>query len=404
MSMPGMYWLATSERERQRALDLARALQQKESRDELGLGAVRDALADLLFPGTSTLHTRARYHFFVPWAYCEAAPRTGSGTTMAGRVRAAEARLIAALRQNGETSGLIGREAGAAVKRMPSTLYWQGLHVWGVRRAGGPQRAVERLLSGKRQIVRDDDGDALDGSGMAVWHPNLPGASDGYPADATFALNYEEADFLSERLRLEPGTYASALPELTRIAADHRTVEQIWEHPARGLLARHTQHAIEQGRRFSLLMNGASWLYNIVLAEQRGSADLATRHRDRFAAWADDAQAAGDDLVVWDLEELWTLTGTRVPFAARTFVRGWRELLRDYGPHALADRPEVRRWVIAREQAMKGRNARSINQKALEQWGGESATRPLDYRWSTARVLIADIRDGLEGGADAQDR
>ena len=46
---------------------------------------------------------------------------------------------------------------------------------------------------------------------------------------------------------------------------------------------------------------------------------------------------------------------------------------------------------------MKGRNARSINHKALEQWGGDSGTAPLDYRWSTARALIADIRDGLEG-------
>ena len=40
--------------------------QEKESRDELGLGSVRDSFADQLFPGTSTIQTRLRYTLFVP--------------------------------------------------------------------------------------------------------------------------------------------------------------------------------------------------------------------------------------------------------------------------------------------------------------------------------------------------
>jgi hypothetical protein len=403
VTLTGLYWLATSERERQRALELARALQQKESRDELGVGSVRDALADLLFPGTSTLHTRARYHLFIPWAYREAVHRAGAGSPLAARIRAAEAQLIAALKQKGETRGLIGRDAGAAVKRMPSTLYWQGLHVWGVRRVGGPQRAVERMLAGRqRHALHDDDGEVVDGTGPAVWHPNLPPPPDSHPHDATFTLTYEEADFLAERLRVEPGTGTSALPQLAAIATDHAAVRFIWEHPDRGRLLPGTQHAIEQGRRFSLLMHGASLLYNVELAQRRGSGGLADDHRERFADWADAAAAAGDALAAWELEELWALTGSRVPVAARAFVGRWQGLLREHDPHALVDNPQARTLVITREQAMKGRNARSINHKALEQWGGDSGTAALDYRWSTARVLIDDIREGL-GNADAQD-
>src|SRR3954451_18130092 len=98
----GLYWLATSERERQNAMELARALQQKESRDELGIGSVRDALADLLFPGTSSLHTRARYHLFIPWAYRQAVAQGGRGS-LASRVRTEEAQLITALKDSGDT-------------------------------------------------------------------------------------------------------------------------------------------------------------------------------------------------------------------------------------------------------------------------------------------------------------
>ena len=41
----------------------------RRSRDELGLGAVRDSIADHLFPGTSTIQTRLRYMLFIPWLF-----------------------------------------------------------------------------------------------------------------------------------------------------------------------------------------------------------------------------------------------------------------------------------------------------------------------------------------------
>lgn len=50
-------------------LDVINLFRQKDTRDELGLGVVRDVFADILFPGTSTTQTRARYFLFVPWIY-----------------------------------------------------------------------------------------------------------------------------------------------------------------------------------------------------------------------------------------------------------------------------------------------------------------------------------------------
>jgi len=46
------------------------------SRDELGPGGVRDALSDLMVPGTSTIQTRLRQMLFVPWL-CRMAGRAG---------------------------------------------------------------------------------------------------------------------------------------------------------------------------------------------------------------------------------------------------------------------------------------------------------------------------------------
>ena len=57
-------WLDYSEADQRRAREIVAMFSQRESRDELGLGRIRDALSDTLFPGTSVLLTRARYLLF----------------------------------------------------------------------------------------------------------------------------------------------------------------------------------------------------------------------------------------------------------------------------------------------------------------------------------------------------
>ncbi|GAF88754.1 unnamed protein product, partial [marine sediment metagenome] len=42
---------------------------QRDTRDEMGLAQIRDIFAEIFFPGTTTIQTRARYFLFVPWLY-----------------------------------------------------------------------------------------------------------------------------------------------------------------------------------------------------------------------------------------------------------------------------------------------------------------------------------------------
>src|SRR3954466_7773135 len=60
-------WLDFSAEEQRRTREMLRLFEEKESRDELGIGQVRDAFSDLLFPGTSVLLTRSLYFLIVPW-------------------------------------------------------------------------------------------------------------------------------------------------------------------------------------------------------------------------------------------------------------------------------------------------------------------------------------------------
>ena len=66
-------WLDASSEDQRRMREIVNLFSERESRDELGIGQVRDALSDSLWPGTSTLFTRARYFLFIPWCFRAAA-------------------------------------------------------------------------------------------------------------------------------------------------------------------------------------------------------------------------------------------------------------------------------------------------------------------------------------------
>lgn len=406
---PGVFWIAFSERERQRALDVARALQQRESRDELGVGSVRDALADLLFPGTSTIQTRARYFLFVPWTF-KASAAAPSPADVHRQVERSERRLIHALVANcprGEP-GIIGRQAGDDLQRLPSSVYWQGLGVWGIRQLDGSQAVIERALWRARKGGLKDENNELVADPLNVWNPQLPPIPNGYPDTADVELTFDEADFLLQSLATKADTTGSMLALL----ADHHGggaaiagSGQAWLYPRLGELPTDIRHAVEQGRRFSLLMRGAARIYNVILAELDSRGETEAAHRGAFDRWTAAASSGASGLADWDLRELWSIRlrsrvpvtlGARVPGPTSRFVADWLRFVQRGPIDRLVDDSAARQLVIGREQRLKRGNARTVNKLALKQWSGDSGTSPLDFRWGVTRTLLTDIHRGLE--------
>src|SRR5207253_5291425 len=96
-----------SEEQRRQILDVLDLFREKGTVDELGLGTIRDAFANMLFPGTSTIQTRARYFLFVPWIYLRLERRRIPSAEIAPRARRAEIDLIERLLASGESDGVI---------------------------------------------------------------------------------------------------------------------------------------------------------------------------------------------------------------------------------------------------------------------------------------------------------
>ena len=154
-------WLDSSESEGRAVMELVSALNEPGTLDELGIGSIRDTIADALFPGTSTIQTRARYFLFIPWILqmVEAMPNARAEQL----ARQLQLQLCDALAEtHGAGAGVIGREARAALKRWPSSIYWVGLERWGIRREPGATPSYRDSLRGPSALLQ------------ATWAPEEP--------------------------------------------------------------------------------------------------------------------------------------------------------------------------------------------------------------------------------------
>ena len=399
-------WLDYSDSDRRKMLDVIDQFGEQDTRDELGIGTIRDALSDILFPGTTTIQTRARYFLFVPWIYLNLERRKIASAAIARLARRDEMLLVDALAASPDAEGTIGIQARGGLKRLASSVYWQGMAVWGIREFPGSQdqyhRALDRFYMLGQHIQRTDDGEPVAGRLARNWHAGLPDLPDRFPKEASFAVPRHEARYLRDRIAQRcPG---SLLAFLIDAQTDLTIVDFPWEHTQLADFLPENREQLDHARNLSETVHGALLLYNLMLAEVSQRNGLASEYEHRLRVWADAMVRRIDALSAWDRSGFWriaTSTGARVTPRTRGFVEEWLEIaITD--PGGVAGNRRARSLIHDRERALKRQLARLDNRRALEMWSGAAGTGQLNYRWPTVRTIIADIVKGLwEGAPDA---
>ncbi|WP_437899246.1 DUF6361 family protein [Sorangium sp. So ce124] len=182
-------------------------LRDKSVLDEMGVGAIHTGYADLFFPGTSVLHTRARYLLFVPWIYLGLA---GNPRARAERVRELKEKteqwLTGRLRTHTEENdeGIIGgRVYPAPPAQPPDFVYWSALREYRLYE-GIPRAQLLARWDRARVIQRKDvhtREDRVDQQPLGLFDvPPLPAWWMQEDADVSFQLAPHEAEFLRDRL------------------------------------------------------------------------------------------------------------------------------------------------------------------------------------------------------------
>ncbi|MCB1273307.1 MAG: hypothetical protein KDB25_02785 [Leucobacter sp.] len=396
-------WLDASSEEQRKMRDIIQLFTERESRDELGIGQLRSAISDGLFPGTTVLLTRARYMLFVPWIYQLASTRADPEAE-ADRL---ERKLIAAMDQSSEdTAGLLGAVAGSALKNLPSAIYWGMLRRYRVVL----EPAVTR--SDAVRMYRAGHDAPLDKETLRpqIWSTTMPGPPPGFPHEIPggFTMTPDEAAWLRDRILNEaPGTLLAHLA----VNPPSDTSDYAWLDEAALRVTGGARALLDHAQAFSAVLHGAQLLYNYLLAEssQRvarqptseatgADNDPVEEYRDRLDVWAAELETHLS-LATWDLEDLITraesIRESPLHGKMKSFIREWLSILREDGQEALFQNGRARRLITLREKCNKKSLARIDNPKRLQTWSGASGAGALNYRWGTVRTIMADIRNGL---------
>ena len=398
-------WIDHDPTARDRALRILSLFQEKESRDELGLGAIRDSFADALFPGTSTIQTRLRYMLFVPWVYTELERKRALPPAFAAKARQMEMFLVDPLLANSDHAGVFGRVAGKSLKRLPSSVYWNGLAAWGIRRISCSQDEYHRHIDEvyrRRDISRGrSEKDDFPEAETQTWHPRLPEPPSGFP-DAIDALSFdltpEEASFLLDRLLKSK---KESLLSYLALNCQPVDCDFPWRHPERDEFSPVHRELLNYAEFFSIIMHGAAFLYNLMLAEQAGRKELEDEHRANLDEWK--TRLLSCRHIELPLEELWELSAGR----GHTITRRTKDFVSAWYRRALATQGNVngdtdsRALISARERQLKGVRSRFTNHRARDQWKGYAGVGQMAYRWSNVRTLLEDLHAGLNGGGHA---
>lgn len=220
-------WIDFSKSDREKVSSILDMLGEKATLDELGIAPIRDGFADIFFPGTSTIQTRAKYFFLVPYEFRDIElSNLAESNNLMGLLRNSERDTGKMLYEQdpSEHSGVIGRRilrtsGNNWVKRTPAEIYWAGLRRYDIFRnnfslteylqyIAAQKRNKENILSlGNRNDNQEehDDADAGDVPYTRFW--NMP--------DTAYAGREEWRKTLSMKLSKEEGYFLKRQIHLT---------------------------------------------------------------------------------------------------------------------------------------------------------------------------------------------
>jgi Family of unknown function (DUF6361) len=398
-------WLDHDAADRDRMNRILALFRERDTRDELGVGVIRDLLADEFFPGTSTIQTRLRYMLFVPWVYQQLEAEECPSTELPAQARKLEVDLVKVLSESDDKAGVFGRRAGGDLQRLPSSVYWAGLGKWQIRRFNGSQdqyqNGIDAIYKSRKNRHRAEEmarhrGEGLDAVGglsSLTWHTKIPVPPAEFPEAVTIHLTQEEAQFIQDQIvTTQPHSLLARIIMLPLPSVDYP-----WQHPSLSHFTLEHRELLHHANLLSQAMYGAAILYNLMLADVKASPELVKARLDNAKHWLQSLDRRNLD--TWTLDWVGKLAFKHqqvVSLHTLDFCKQWVELVRSCGDSIMKDKA-ARDLVRRREMRLKGARSRFSNPRALDQWKGKAGLFRMDYRWPTVERFIRDLHEGLNG-------
>jgi hypothetical protein len=260
---------------------------------------------------------------------------------------------------------------------------------------------VDEVYKRRDASRRGNEKDDYPESETQTWHPRIPAPPEGFPDDLdqiSFELESDEASFLLDRLLKSQEDSLLAFLALNCQPVDCAFP---WQHPELQSFSLEHKGLIRYAEFFSTMMQGAAFVYNLMLAELSERQKLEDEHRENLEKWRGRLQNCS--CLDLPLQGLWDLTAGRghtITKRTEDFVSAWHQRVLATGGNVVDD-AESRMLIRTRERQLKGVRSRFTNPRARDQWKGYAGVGQMAYRWPNVKTLLLDLHAGLNGGGHA---
>ena len=402
-------WVDFSKEERDKALGFLQALQEQGAVDELGIGTIRDQIADALFPGTSTLITRAKYYLLVPCIIREATDGSHGWNVrevlkwIDDQERESAEKMIRRHAGDAGSQGIIGYQAlrnKRWVKRAPSELYWNGIRMFGICPDQGASLRdyIKKSLVysklhgaglGKAREEEENTGDDRSAGEVYGFKPLdlRPLNPRRWRSNLDIALSPAEARFLKDKIMSAEGSRGSVFAFVLRENHDLKEYAgfDAFAEAFRDRVGERNRRLLIFGQQFMRFVYAARVRYNVVF--QRG------RSQEAENAWTEKVLPELVQDMDFDLKGTLAALDFHATAHLVDFIEGLQLAFRS-GDFVAADR-----FLVEQEVRIKGEGRaklldRNRDKYPSDKWiGGDW----LDYRLGDTARIVDDIRKGLEG-------
>lgn len=388
-------WIDFSKGQRNKVLNVLELLGEKGTLDELGIAPARDGFANLFFPGTSTIQTRAKYFMIVPYALkdLEYGPEANPNRLLQLFDEMEKSCGEQFLADDPDTSGIIGSRSlrqGKWVKRTPADIYWAGLRNYGIFTGGNLSLTeyVRAMCAVKQQKTtlsklgnrhdsseeRDtDDKDAGDLSHVQFW--KIPTYKTNWTENLDITLSSKEGAFLKQQIM-------AAFPDSMMayiLKNDMTEVLQCGSFQQLDEMIRIFPKEIQQ--KYQLALDFSDFIYVLRVLYNRIISD------DQNETANEEWEVLQDELTriaAVDLEHVISELHLKANVFLCNFLLKSQMLMRD------GDIESLRNEIKRRERELKQGRAKTMHPGEFDPEGWYGG-RQLDYRFSNARTIIEDI-------------
>lgn len=400
-------WVDYSRQERETIKELLKVLGEASSLDELGVGVVRDSISDLLYPGTSVLHTRAKYYILIPELF-KKAMHSGltTGSDVRNLINSDQDKIARALRRTideetgTKSAGIIGGRSDRAVKMKPSRIYWNALRTTKILRNPSlsfDDACVAVAANNKRNqniaIKYESDEDAGDSDdvaqeGLALFTVPCRQNIDDYLLNPTLHLTKDEATFLREQFLHVP-IMKNTLMEYCLITKQSFLEKSLPEVEKQMDLPEILKHNLKMAVEFADFIYGAYIIYNLLYFENGGenaTDEMKNYLENSYIGWKNSNQGIPHKREILSLVK----GHDHYKAALNDFLTKFEIAVEENRLDKCSD--EEKRIVRERERFCKREKSKIGKVNYPYQ---EIQSSPMNYRHGTGQTIISDIMKGL---------